>query len=229
VTRWWVPTSAAVLGCAALQWLGRTAGSTALERAVPLPGDELVRDPRMVMDHGATVAARPEEVWPWLTQMGWHLGGWYTPHWVDRLLFTANWESLDHLDPALVRDLEVGDEIPDGPPGTAYFRVACVEAPHLLALHSQTHLPPGWAERYGARISWTWTFHLTDLPGAATRIHLRVRGRAGPWWLEALYAATVVPADAVMATGMLRGIRHRVEARPEPRSSGRAPLGERIA
>ena len=37
--------------------------------------------------------------------MGWHLGGWYIPEWVDRLLFPKNWPSLDHLDPALLRDL----------------------------------------------------------------------------------------------------------------------------
>jgi hypothetical protein len=160
--------------------------------------------------------------------MGWHLGGYYTPHWVDRRLFTANWASLDRLDPALVRDLAVGDVVPDGPPGTAYFRVARVEAPHLLVLHSRSHLPPGWAEKYGARITWTWTFHLTELPGAATRVHLRVRGRVGPRWLGALYAATIVPADLVMATGMLRGLRRRVEARAEPARSGRAPLRQEL-
>jgi len=26
--------------------------------------------------------AQPADVWPWLTQMGWHLGGFYTHEWV---------------------------------------------------------------------------------------------------------------------------------------------------
>ena len=141
-----------------------------------------------------------------------YLGGYYTPHWVDRLLFPDNWESLTRLDPHLVRDLQVGDVIPDGRPGTAYFRVARVDPPHLLVLRSQTHLPPGWGERYDARITWTWTFHLTEVPDASTRVHLRVRGHMTPWWLTALYVATIVPADFVMATGMLRGLKARVEA-----------------
>ena len=47
----------------------------------------------------------------------WHLGGYYTPEWVDRLLFPENWSSLEHLDPALLRDLRVGDTIPGGAPG----------------------------------------------------------------------------------------------------------------
>src|SRR5215207_926917 len=58
--------------------------------------------------HAITIDVPPEVIWPWLTQMGWHLGGYYTPEWVDRLLFPQNLPSLDHLDPALVRDLRVG-------------------------------------------------------------------------------------------------------------------------
>jgi len=182
----------------------------------------------MVMNHGVTIQARPDEVWPWVSQMGWHLGGYYTPHWVDKLLFPENWESLTRLDPQLVRDLHAGDVIPDGRPGTAYFRVARVEPSNLLVLRSQTHLPPGWGERYDARITWTWTFHLTELPGASTRVHLRVRGSMTPWWLTALYVATVIPADFVMATGMLRGLKCRVEQRGEPQPSGRDPLHQEL-
>jgi hypothetical protein len=219
--------ASALATCAvALQALGRRAGSTAHERAARLPGDELVRRPQLVMDHATSVAATREEVWPWVTQVGWHLGGWYTPRWVDRLLFPDNWASLDRLDPRLVRDLRIGDVVPDGPPGTAHFRVAEVEPPRLLVLKSETHLPPGWAARHGARITWTWTIHLTGLPGPATRVHLRVRGRTGPAWLTALYVATVVPADAVMSPGMLRGLKARAERRSAPQDSGRAPLDQ---
>jgi hypothetical protein len=122
-----VSATALAAACTTLQVLGRRAGSWAEERAAQLPGDELVHDPQMVMNHGVTIQASPEEVWPWLSQMGWHLGGYYTPQWVDRLLFPENWESLARLDPQLVRDLQVGDVIPDGKPGTAFFRVARVQ------------------------------------------------------------------------------------------------------
>ena len=218
--------AALVAAGAALQVLGRRAGSTAEERAAPLPGDGLVRGPQMVVDHAITVAATPEEIWPWLTQMGWHLGGYYTPHWVDRLLFRDNWESLDRLDPQLVRDLRVGDVIPDGRPGTAHFRVARAEPPGLLVLRSRTHLPPEWGAERRARIAWTWTFCLTELPGSATRIHLRVRGHTSPWWLTGLYVATIIPSDFVMSRGMLRGLKLRTEAREAPAVSGRAPLDQ---
>ena len=60
----------AVAGYAALQVLGRRAGSTRAERRMALPGDGAVRHPHAVTDHAITIGAPPEAVWPWLTQMG---------------------------------------------------------------------------------------------------------------------------------------------------------------
>ena len=89
----------ALTGYMALQVLGRRAGSTAAERAAILPGDDLVADPQMVTNHAITIEASADRIWPWISQMGWHLGGYYTPGWVDRFLFPNNWSSLDALDP----------------------------------------------------------------------------------------------------------------------------------
>jgi len=215
-----------VSGYAALQVAGRRAGSTAAERAAPLPGDEIVSAAQIVTDHAVTVDAPASQVWPWLTQMGWHRGGYYTPDWVDLVLFPANWPSATRLDPALLRALRPGDTIPDGPPDTAWYVVAEVAMPHVLVLHSTTHVPPGWGERFGASIDWTWCFSLTDV-GRQTRLHLRVRGRMAPWWLLAGYHALIVPADFVMARGMLRGIKQRVEGTAEPVHSGSGTVGPR--
>lgn len=195
-----------------LQILGRAAGSTRRERRTELPGDQVVPQPNAITNHAITIAAPPEAIWPWLTQMGWHRGGYYTPRWVDRFLFPANWPSLDLLDQDLTREFVPGDTIPDGPPGTAHFVVHDVRAPDTLVLHSTTHVPRAW-QNHGARVDWTWTFRLTSVAGGATRLHLRVRGRAAPWWLAIAYVTGIVPADAVMATGMLRGLKRRAERR----------------
>jgi len=203
------------------QYLGRVAGSTRAERRTALPGDDLVRHPTVATDHAVDIAAAPEDVWPWLTQMGWHRAGWYTPRWVDRLLFPANLPSADRLVGELLRDLTPGDEIPDGPPGTAHFVIVRADAPHLLVLRSTTHLPTAWRDRLGAGIDWTWTFVLTPRPDGS-RLHLRVRGRTSPWWLTAAYVAALVPADYVMALGMLRGIERRVV------STRRTPTAEPV-
>jgi hypothetical protein len=210
----WAAATAASVSVAVLagQWLGRTAGSARAERRQLLPGDDLVDNPTVVTNHAVTIPAPPEQVWPWLVQMGWHRGGWYTARWVDRLVFPANWPSATRLISELQRPLQAGDHIPDGPPGTAWFVVEHVDPPHLLVLHSTTHLPASWRARLGASIDWTWTFTLTPTREGGTRLLLRVRGQTRPWWLTAAYVAALVPADFVMAHGMLAGISLRVQA-----------------
>jgi hypothetical protein len=115
VMRWALP--ALLIAYATLHRLGQTHGSTFYERHAPMPGDGIVPKPRFVITHGITIDAPPEDIWPWLVQMGWHRGGWYTARWVDRLLFPANRASVAHIIDHL-QDLHVGDFIPDGPPET---------------------------------------------------------------------------------------------------------------
>jgi hypothetical protein len=205
-------TAATVGAYAVLHRLGSVSGSTADERCRALPGDDLIARPSLVTNHAATLEAPPEQVWPWLTQVGWHRGGWYTPRWVDRLLFPDNWPSAQRLDPDLVRDLRHGDRIPDGPPGTAEFVVEVAEAPSVLVLHSRSHLAPGWDEKFGASLDWVWTFALDPAPGGRTRMLVRNRGRVRPGWLDLAYRAAIVPADHVMTRGMFRGLGERVSA-----------------
>ena len=199
-------------GYAALQWLGRTYGTTAGERRRELPGDELMADPMAVTTHATTIATPPERVWPWLLQMGWHRGGWYTAEWVDRLLFPANWPSATDIVPAL-QHLDLGDHVPDGPPESGCaFVVARLEPGRHLVLRSTTHLPPSWTERFDAWLDWTWAFVLVPRSDGRTRFVLRSRVRAGPPWVAALYLLVIVPADFVMSRQMLRGLRSRAEA-----------------
>jgi hypothetical protein len=54
-----------------------------------LPGDEVIPHPMVEWTRGVTVRTTPERVWPWLVQMGYGRGGWYTPEWVD--LFANRW------------------------------------------------------------------------------------------------------------------------------------------
>jgi hypothetical protein len=199
------------IGYAALQWLGRTYGSTLAERHRDLPGAELCPDPQMVTTHAVTIEAPPSHVWPWLVQMGWGRGQWYTARWVDRLLFPANGPSADTLVPDL-QHLAVGDRILDGPPeADTGFVVASLAPGRHLVLHSTDHLPPGWDRRYGAAITWSWAFVLEPADGERTRFVLRSRVRLRPWWVAAFYWAVIVPADFVMARQMLRGVRSRAE------------------
>jgi hypothetical protein len=206
----------------AVQWLGRTYGSTTDERRRQLPGDELVEAPQVITNHAKTINAPTASVWPWLVQMGWGRGQWYTARWVDKLLFPRNGPSANVIVPEL-QNLKVGDKVLDGPPeANCSFIVEGLEEDRYLLLHSREHLPPGWAQR-GAGIDFTWAFVLDDLGDGRTRLLFRCRSRLSPWWVTALYVLTMIPADFVMARQMLRGISHRATG-ISANSSGRPGL-----
>ena len=58
-------------------------GATVAEAAQRMPGDEIVKAPWIKASRAITIRATPEEVWPWLVQMGYHRAGWYTYDWID--------------------------------------------------------------------------------------------------------------------------------------------------
>ena len=206
--------AAALVGAeVVLVHLGRTYGSTRAERRAALAGDELISEPDVVTTHAVTIDAPAECVWPWLVQMGWGRGGWYTARWVDQLLFPDNGPSADEVH-AEWQDLAVGDHVPDGPLETECgFTVAQFEPRRALVLRSRSHLPKRWRDEGRARMDWTWAFVLEPVDGGSrTRFVFRSRWTTRPWWLTLGGWLLVVPADWVMSRDMLHGVRTRAEA-----------------
>ena len=193
----------AALACALR--LGRRSGVTDAEVRRALPGDDLIADPGLVTDRAITIHAPTQDVWPWVVQMGYHRGGWYTSRWLDKLIWHIDNPSADRIIPEF-QQLRVGDVVPDGPPGTARFTVAALEPGRALVYldDAGTHVPG---------TTFSWAFVLEPLDGRTTRVQVRTRGTYPPKPVIALLSRFVIgPADCVMVSGqMLRGIKRRAE------------------
>jgi hypothetical protein len=206
-----------------------------------LPGDDRTPHPRLQSTRAVTIDAPPEQVWPWLMQMGIGRAGFYTHDWVERLMFRARYvegrHSATRIHPELP-PLTVGDTVPMG--AGVFAPVSEVEPyRHLVAQE---------------------TFVLRPLPGGMTRLITRYRGMgfvspaahairpdAGPvprlirfavlripgmdLALRALDFFVADPLHHYMETGMLTGIKARAEGRRSDANDAdaAAPAAEPVA
>ena len=204
-----------------LQRLGHRWGATDAEVHRPLAGDDLVPHPMLETTHAITIHTSPADVWPWLVQMGYKRGWWYTDsrwyQWVDRYIWhSSHPASPDYIIPEL-QHLAVDDTVPDGPPGTAFFTVAQMEPERVLALFSTTHvlfMAPACVRnhpRSGLYGEFSWVFILNKKDEDVTRLIVRTRVSYGPRLYRMLTRPLLLPADFLMARMMLQGIKQRAE------------------
>jgi hypothetical protein len=182
--------------------------ATDTEKRRPLPGDGMVFEPLFTSTHAITIDASPEQVWPWIAQMGADRAGWYSWDVIDN----GGTPSSPSIVPALQTVLP-GDVMPAVPGAKDSFVVAAVEPPRNLVLT----VPDG----YGGNAV-VWEHFLEPLDGGRTR--LIVRGRASSHWLDL--------ARAKPPAGRRRIVIERAYAAlvmlPRPLLIGFATLGHRI-
>jgi len=215
--------TAAAMALVATTWgvhrMARRSGITADEARHVLPGDEIVPHPDWVSTRALTIAAPPSGVWPWVVQMGYptERAGWYTPHWLDELMWGERPRSADSIRPEL-QDLRVGDMVPDSPDWTAKYVVEQIEPPRHLVLHSTWHV---WGPVRSSDFSWVFVLQPVEetLPGGgrrqATRLVVRARVAYQPKWIYPFVETVIGLGDWANVSVMLRGIRRRAEAGAE--------------
>ena len=64
-------------------WGAKSVRATHVEKIGRIPGDELIAMPIASLTHAITIDRSPQDVWPWLAQMGADRGGWYSYDTVD--------------------------------------------------------------------------------------------------------------------------------------------------
>jgi hypothetical protein len=170
-------------------------GSSSYELRRPMPGDDIVREPGFNATRAVTVAASPEAIWPWIVQIGFGRGGWYSYDLLDNL----GRRSAESLVPEL-QHIEVGDLVPLGPGKNSGMRVKEFERARWVVW---------WDEKLQLT---TWAWALTAMPDGSTRIVTRVRSRTS--WQHpstAIWRLLSEMADFPMMRKCLLGIKRRAE------------------
>ncbi len=168
-------------------------GATDEEVGRAMPGDDVVKSPTFNATRAVTIQARPEEIWPWLVQIGIKRAGWYSYDWLDNL----GHHSAERIIPEW-QHLAVGDLIPISPDGKAGQWVKAFE-PNLWML---------WWDNKGD-VTWYWGLY----PQGDSQTRLITRVRMHYRWLSPaiLFSLLVEFTDIVMMRKCLRGIKQRAE------------------
>ena len=189
----------------------------------------MVADAGVSDTRAVTIDAPPSAVWPWLAQMGFGRGGWYSYDLVD-----MNGSSADGIIPDLP-PLNPGDIVPTHPGGG--FEVRVVEPDHALVLYVDSKMARSWAAKDGVdsgtavpanlkaggafmsvaqptEFAASWTFDVEPLAGDRTRLieRFRIQFDGG----ERAWTRYTIPAMGfgvfVMIRKQLLGIKARAEA-----------------
>src|SRR5271166_2983172 len=181
-------------------YASRQVSATPGERALGLPGDDLIPQPLGSVNHAITIRRPPHEVWPWLAQMGSGRAGWYAYDVIDN----GGQRSAEGILPNY-QSIDVGRVLPALPGVTEVFVVVQCEPEHSLVL--SWRLPSG-------KYQTIWAFVLEQPQPDQTRLIVRGRVAPGyrpyslPQWL-ALRLGRL--AHFIMERKQLLGIARRAE------------------
>ena len=220
---------------AAYTWMlrprGNRWGATDEEVAREMPGDDIVPEPDFNATRAVTIHAPPEQVWPWIVQLGSGRAGWYTWDHIDN----AGVPSAEHIIPEL-QQLAAGDLVPMVTGEETGVWVQAMEPQRWMiwwgSIERPRH-PDGTARRMPddgpEKGAYTWTWELRQVGPRTTRLITRLRGtypslRSG----KVPYVVLASIADPVMMRKCMMGIKSRAEGSPGGRRASPDPLLDRF-
>jgi hypothetical protein len=206
-----VPRRTGALVVAALTWyvvvLRRrqlTWGVGTADAARHLPGDQVVPAADLVATRGITIRAAPEDVWPWIAQLGQGRGGFYSYDALENLV-GCDIHSADRIVPDW-QDPRVGDEVRLHP--EVALEVASVEPGHALVLRGAVSAS---GDQTAPPYDFAWAFVVVEAAPGITRLLVRERYAYTRRWAATLVEPVAV-VSFVMTRRMLRGIRDRAQS-----------------
>jgi hypothetical protein len=192
-------------------------GATDRELQQPLPGDELVFSGANTATRAITIQSPPEQIWPWIVQIGEDRAGFYSYMWLENL-FLADMHNSDRIVPEW-QTRQLGDTVwmarKDRFHGRGRAIVAALQAHHAMVLVS----PDDYAKltKSGPQISGAWTFIVEPEGKRASRLIMRTLGVPTGPFNRAFNYFVYDPAHFIMERKMLLGIKERAERyQPHP-------------
>jgi len=170
----------------ALTW-----GSTNEEIAHTMPGDEFLENPTFNATRAVSIEANPDEIWPWIVQIGYRRAGFYSYDFLDN----DGIPSAERILPEY-QALEVGDLIPLSK--TASVRVAELDPPRSMVLVFE--VAGAWANA-----TWVWVLS----PEGASKTRLITRLRANPTGIRSRVFLDL--GEIIMMRKCMVGIKRRAE------------------
>ena len=156
-----------------------------------MPGDQVLEQPAFNATRAVTIEATPDEIWPWIVQIGYRRAGFYSYDSLDN----DGIPSAERILPEY-QDLEVGDLIPLTK--SANVRVTELEAPRSMVLLFE--VPGTWSSA-----TWVWGLY----PESASRTRLVTRLRANPRRIPSRIFLDL--GEIVMMRKCMLGIKRRAE------------------
>lgn len=178
-------------------------GATDEEVQRPMPGDELLPNPAYMASRAITIDATPQEIWPWLIQMGFKRAGFYGYDIIENLGSPRGIQSSLSILPEFQHP-EVGDELPISLAGGLRFHA--IEPNRVLIWSGDL--------AYGG-YTYTWALYPID----EHRTRLVNRARFNYIWSkpdQLAFGLITEFAEHLGIPKILQGVKGRVEGHNEP-------------
>jgi hypothetical protein len=175
-------------------------GATPAEVARSLPFDSLVCRPDFDATRAITIHGRPEQIWPWLAQMGFRRAGFYGYDLIENLGSGQGIRSAQTILPALQHP-RPGDVLPISVAASVTY--AAVEPGRYVVWRDPAEPPHG-----------VFIWSLAPIDAGQTRLISRIRLRFHPRGTALLLDLFTEFADHVAVPRILIGVRDRVEGSP---------------
>jgi len=158
------------------------------------------------------IRSNPQEIFPWIKQMGCQRGGWYSYDKVDNRGKPSAREIIQKF-----QEVKIGDFLPARPndsPGTG-FKVSEIKENEYLVLTTFSKFPSfepvkrnEQPKKYWRTI---WTFFLKKEALNMTRLIVRNNIGFEPWWISIISNLIAKPLHFIMQKRQLINLKNRIE------------------